>query len=363
VKLRRRRPSYRKTTSAEQHPSPAQEKRDRYRTGKRKPHVLCNDGEENRPGRRYQRRQHDEPHDEFSPHALLSSRPHSKHLAAPTENHDHWRNRGSQGLNPGRQECQPPRDEALSRCNHEPEYGGCVRQQTDRERFTTREPTPELGSRQIRQVIDLDHADQNRKRAVIDDGGRASEGHGLLSAKLLLWPKSAAASNRSSIQAAVLNYVWPGADVGYVSTQPHRNIQAARRYRVAPWTIRILIPFVAVLAINVLIHNAAAAFIPVPIVLAAAWICAAEWCGLLVTKDGIESRMTRRENRFSYRWSDIDAFELFDGRTQVAIVMRLRDGSSKVLPSTRAWGWDKPRVEQIHTALLREQAAAKQLAA
>jgi len=93
--------------------------------------------------------------------------------------------------------------------------------------------------------------------------------------------------------------------------------------------------------------------------LAAAWVYAGERCGLIVTSTGIESRMTRRENTFRQAWSDIDGFELVENSAQVAIVTRLRDGSRKVLPSTRAWLWGKGRVKQILTALRQEQAAAR----
>jgi hypothetical protein len=136
-----------------------------------------------------------------------------------------------------------------------------------------------------------------------------------------------------------------------------------RVYRITPWPIRIGAPFAAIVVMAGLLEAGAAAFIPVPIVLAAAWICAAEWCGLVVANDGIESRMTRRYNSFRYAWTDIDGFVVIDNGAQVAIVMRLCDGSSKLLPSTRAWRWDKRNVEKILTALVRAQDEARVKAA
>lgn len=133
---------------------------------------------------------------------------------------------------------------------------------------------------------------------------------------------------------------------------------APRIYRITPWPIRIGAPLVALVVILGLIHDGAAAAVPIPIVLAAAWLYAAERCGVVVTADGIESRMTRRENMFRRPWTDIQTFELADNGSQAAIVMRLRDGSRQILPSTRAWRYDKGKVQHILAELLREQAAA-----
>ena len=112
-----------------------------------------------------------------------------------------------------------------------------------------------------------------------------------------------------------------------------------------------------------LIHDGAAAATPIPIIFAAAWIYGGEYCGLVVTNQEIESRMTRRENRFRYQWRDVDGFELVEGQSQVAIVMRLRNGSRVLLPSTRAWFWNKRKVVAILSALRREQAGAAEAAA
>jgi hypothetical protein len=48
-------------------------------------------------------------------------------------------------------------------------------------------------------------------------------------------------------------------------------------------------------------------------------------------------------------------FELVENGAQVAIVIRLRDGARKLVPSTRAWFWDKSQVREILVALRREQ--------
>ena len=115
----------------------------------------------------------------------------------------------------------------------------------------------------------------------------------------------------------------------------------------------------ALVAVAGPINAGALAAIPVPIILAAGWVYAAERCGLVATDEGIESRMTRRENTFRCRWTDIDSFELIGNGAQIAIVMQLCDGSRKLLPSTRAWFWDKRMVTQIRADLMREQAAAR----
>jgi hypothetical protein len=77
---------------------------------------------------------------------------------------------------------------------------------------------------------------------------------------------------------------------------------------------------------------------------------------LVVTDMGIESRMTRRQNKFRHGWTDVGSFEFVDNGKQVAIAMRLRDGSRTLLPSTRVWSWEKRAVNQIYSALLQEQA-------
>jgi hypothetical protein len=134
---------------------------------------------------------------------------------------------------------------------------------------------------------------------------------------------------------------------------------SARCYRITPWVIRIGAPLAALVVVLGLTHSGATAAIPFPFIVAAAWIYAAERCGLVATDEGIESRMTRRENSFRCRWADIESFELVDNGAQVAIVMQLRDGSRRLLPPTRAWFWDKRRVTHIRADLEREQAAAQ----
>jgi len=138
-----------------------------------------------------------------------------------------------------------------------------------------------------------------------------------------------------------------------------KPLRAPRVHRIAPWPVRICAPLAAAVAVVGLLHGGSAVLAPVPVILAAAWVYAGERCGLVVTSTGIESRMTRRENTFRQAWSDIDGFELVDSRAQFAIVMCRRDGSRRLLPSTRGWLWGEGRVKQILTALLQEQAAAR----
>lgn len=123
---------------------------------------------------------------------------------------------------------------------------------------------------------------------------------------------------------------------------------APRVYRITPWPIRIVVPLLVIVVIAGLLHGGSLWAVPIPVVSGAAWICAAEWCGLVVSDIGIESRMIRRWNRFRYAWADIGGFELVDSGERVGIAMRLRDGSRKLLPSMRTWFWDKGAVKQIY---------------
>jgi hypothetical protein len=138
----------------------------------------------------------------------------------------------------------------------------------------------------------------------------------------------------------------------------HINESPGRRYRIPPWPVRIGAPLTALMVVIALIHAGAAVATPVPIILAAGWIYGGEYCGLVVTDQGIESRMTRRENRFRHEWAEVDGFDLVENGSQVGIVMRLCDGSRVLLPSTRAWLWDKRKVVAILAALKRAQARA-----
>ena len=133
-----------------------------------------------------------------------------------------------------------------------------------------------------------------------------------------------------------------------------------RRYRITPGPTRLLIPLTALVAVLGLIHDGAAAAVPVPIILAAGYIYAAERCGLVATDDGIESRMTRRQNRFQRAWAtDRQLRAARQWRSGRDRDPHARDGSRQVLPSTRAWLWNKRKVEHILAELSREKAAAR----
>jgi hypothetical protein len=84
--------------------------------------------------------------------------------------------------------------------------------------------------------------------------------------------------------------------------------QSERQYRITPWPIRVGAPLAALFLVAGLVKAGAVLAVPIPIILAAAWVCAAERCGLVVTDDGIESRMTHKDNRFHRTWADIDGF-------------------------------------------------------
>jgi hypothetical protein len=143
-----------------------------------------------------------------------------------------------------------------------------------------------------------------------------------------------------------------------MATIEHTPDHSARRYRIAPWPIRIGVPFLVLVVVLGLIHDGAAVAIPIPIILGAGWIYGGEYCGLVVTDEAIESRMTRRQNRFRYQWPEVDEFEFVENASQAAIVMRLRNGSRVLLPSTRAWFWNKRAVAEVLAALRREQAGS-----
>ena len=116
--------------------------------------------------------------------------------------------------------------------------------------------------------------------------------------------------------------------------------------RITPWPIRILVPIAVIVAIAGVVHGGSVWAVPIPLALGVVWIGAAEWCGLVVTDMGIETRMTRRQNRFRHGWSDVGSFEFVDNGKQVATAMRLGDGSRTLLPSTRTWSWDKRAVQR-----------------
>ncbi len=136
---------------------------------------------------------------------------------------------------------------------------------------------------------------------------------------------------------------------------------ATRHYRITPWPVRVLVPFIAFVVVLAVIadRTAPAVVVPIVVVLAGAYIYAAERSGLYVTDRGIESRMTRRGDSFRFSWADVDHFELLEGTAQLAIVVYLADGKRVILPSTKAWMYDRRSVEQIYDQLTRDLAAAR----
>lgn len=54
-----------------------------------------------------------------------------------------------------------------------------------------------------------------------------------------------------------------------------------RVYRITPWPIRILVPIAVIAAIAGLLHGGSVWVVPIPVVLGAVWIGAAEWCARL----------------------------------------------------------------------------------
>ena len=115
---------------------------------------------------------------------------------------------------------------------------------------------------------------------------------------------------------------------------------AVTRYRITPWPARILAPIVAPVCIAGIVHagTAPAVLIPTVVIVTAAYVLAAERIGLYASASGLESRMTRRANSFRYEWSEIDRFEVVENGAQVAIVVHLKNGSRRMLRSTRACG-------------------------
>jgi hypothetical protein len=111
-----------------------------------------------------------------------------------------------------------------------------------------------------------------------------------------------------------------------------RAIPGPRRYCITPWPVRILAPVLALVVILTVAadNDAPAVTIPIVLILGGLYIFAAERCGLYADDSGLESRMTRRANSFRYAWSEIDQFELIQGGAQLAIVIHLADGTSRI---------------------------------
>jgi hypothetical protein len=132
---------------------------------------------------------------------------------------------------------------------------------------------------------------------------------------------------------------------------------AVTRYRIAPWPIRVLVPLAALVLTAGIVHDdtAPAVLIPVVVVAAFAYLLAAERVGLHCSAGGVESRMTRRTNSFRYGWSEIDRFEVVENGAQVAIVVHLRDGSQRILPSTKAWRYQRSLVTDMCAELNRRE--------
>lgn len=131
------------------------------------------------------------------------------------------------------------------------------------------------------------------------------------------------------------------------------------RYRIAPWPVRVLIPLLTLVLIAGIAHDgtAPAVLIPVVVMGAIAYLVAAERVGLYCSASGFESRMTRSANSFRYEWSEVDRFDVVDNGAQVAIVVQLRDGSQRMLPSTRAWRYQRSLVSGICDELNRRTRA------
>jgi hypothetical protein len=136
---------------------------------------------------------------------------------------------------------------------------------------------------------------------------------------------------------------------------------SSRRYRITPWPVRILVPVLALVVILAVAadNDAPAVTIPIVLILAGLYIFAAERCGVYADDSGLESRMTRRANSFRYAWSEIDHFELIQGGAQLAVVIHLAGGTSRILPSTTAWKYDRSAVERIYDQLNHELATAR----
>lgn len=127
------------------------------------------------------------------------------------------------------------------------------------------------------------------------------------------------------------------------------------RYRITPWPVRVLIPLAALVLIAGIAHDGTAPAVLIPVVVgtAIAYLLAAERIGLYCSASGLESRMTRRTNSFRYEWSEIDRFEVVENGAQVAIVVHLTDGSQRMLPSTKAWRYQRSVVADMCAQLNR----------
>jgi hypothetical protein len=132
------------------------------------------------------------------------------------------------------------------------------------------------------------------------------------------------------------------------------------RYRIKPWPIRILIPIAALALIAGIVHDGDAPAVLIPLVAfaATAYLYAGEGIGLYCSPGGLESRMTRRHNSFRYQWAEIERFEIVEAGALLAIVIHLRDGSQRVLPSTKGWRSQRAWLAETCTELNRRARAA-----
>jgi hypothetical protein len=151
-----------------------------------------------------------------------------------------------------------------------------------------------------------------------------------------------------------------GRCLGHMTAMTSSAGQPVIRYRIAPWPTRILIPIMALVLIAGIIHDgdpAPAVLIPVVVVAAVGYLMAAERIGLYCSASGLESRMTRRVNSFRFEWREIDRFAVVNNGAQVAIVAHLTDGGRRLLPSTRAWRYQRSLIVRMCADLNRRAAA------
>lgn len=134
---------------------------------------------------------------------------------------------------------------------------------------------------------------------------------------------------------------------------------AVTRYRIAPWPVRILIPFAALVLIAGIVHDRTAPVVLIPLVLVVtiAYLFAADRIGVYCSANGLESRMTRRANSFRYGWSEIDRFDVAESSAIVAIVVELTNGTRRVLPATKTYRYQRTLVSRMCDQLNREALA------
>ncbi len=133
------------------------------------------------------------------------------------------------------------------------------------------------------------------------------------------------------------------------------------RYKISPWVVRIAVPIAVAAGALAAVRTNDFPLVTVPsiVLLGILYLFTAERRSVLSDDNGIHNRTTRRESTFSAHWADIERFEMINDRAHVAVVMHLHAGQPRILPSTRAWWFNRKAVEAINRGLHADLATAR----